>query len=35
MSFRFVWRPTERVEKLPHIDLSIGSIEDIAERVVL
>jgi hypothetical protein len=33
--FRFVWRPTERVEKLQHMDLSIGSLEDIAELVVL
>lgn len=33
--FRFVWRPTERVQKLQHVDVSIGPLEDIAELVVL
>jgi hypothetical protein len=33
--FRFVWRPTEPVEKLQHVDLDIGSLKDIAELVVL
>jgi hypothetical protein len=33
--FRFVWRPSERAETLRHVDLNIGSLEDIAELIVL
>ena len=33
--FRFVRLPNERVEKLTHVDLKVGSLADIAELVLL
>jgi hypothetical protein len=33
--FRFVWNPREKTEGLKYVDLNTGSLEDIAELVVL
>jgi hypothetical protein len=33
--FRFCWFPAEPLSKLPSMDISIGSIEDIADLIVL
>lgn len=33
--YRFVWRPEKSVTSLPYVDLELGSLEDIAELIVL